>query len=1028
MAQTLPTLDEVQKGIVDLYIAYFNRAPETKGLNDWTNYFYTQAAQGKDPDAIYKDMANQFFGLGFHFQALPPNLQTDNTALVKWAYQNVLGRDLDAEAAANTPPADPKFANAAEEAYQTWVPLLDSGTLDKGSFFVTLIDVARSFKNDSSWGWVYNYLEARNDLGLLFAKSKEGNITDPNQAITVGKQVLKGLTPDQVKANPNVDPQALAQQVFTQWEASQIGQTFRLTTGADTPVLTAGNDTIDGTTTPDSLGSGDLIVDQGGTDTLNARLTKAWTASPTVVGVENVNLNLDMYSTPTLDVGGIKGATITLSTSKVITGDATVSNAGNNTIVAGSGFTGKLTASGVTTGTILADQAKSVDVTGTSGADTINVVAGANTTSITVDGSGGKDTLNLTLGHDATLTLSNFSDSGETVNLTAAGNATVTVSGGAKVLNVLGSGDVTIKGNSTVFSGNTVTDQNAGKLDIVVTDSSGVSSLDASKLQADSISLTAGSSASLTGADGQNFIVAASGGNVTFDSDPDTADTLNVKLTSKNYGTITGSGDNDTLVLTAAAPSGSGADLTISKLVGPAAVILQGANDVEISSGATGITTLDAHALEGNLKISGDTFIVSSGKETVVLGAQGDNTIVFDSVSGGTTSDTALVYTGQGGKDDITLGAITSSGSGAKDASVVLALGDGDDSVTVSDVSGAKATLAIDAGAGDDTVTLNGSYSGGTVSLTLGDGNDTLVIGSGANFSGANFAVGFGGGSGDTLELQDSANLTGFNTFNITGLETIKLDGATATIDSSLVNGKTYSVTGAGYGNSTLTVNAHDNSGDVIDLSKLNVSDSASSGAKISASGGTGADLITGTKLGDSIDGGSGDDTIIGGAGADTLTGGSGDDLFIFGSGDASAFTKLTLSGGSTIDVSSGDLTAATIDLSKIGAVDVIMDWGTGDDSIKFLNSAGSAITKVDSNSGDGVANDSVLFLQGTYSDGTFSGGSDGSDALAIYDVKAGDGVSYQAVVIVGGYNHIATDASGNIAADTNGIFHSHSS
>jgi hypothetical protein len=163
----------------------------------------------------------------------------------------------------------------------------------------------------------------------------------------------------------------------------------------------------------------------------------------------------------------------------------------------------------------------------------------------------------------------------------------------------------------------------------------------------------------------------------------------------------------------------------------------------------------------------------------------------------------------------------------------------------------------------------------------------------------------------------------------------------------------------------------------------------------------------------DTIDGGSGNDTIIGGAGADTLTGGDGDDLFIFGSGDASAFTKLTLSGGSTIDVSSGDLTAATIDL-----VDVIMDWGTGDDSIKFLNSAGSAITKVDTDASNGVADDSVLFLQGTYKDdGTFAAGSgdDNKDALAIYDVKAGAGVSYQAVVIVGGAALTEATASGDV-------------
>lgn len=1005
MAQTLPTLDEVQKGIVDLYIAYFNRAPETKGLNDWTNYFYTQVAQGQDPDAVYLDMANQFFGLGFHFQALPPNLQTDNTALVKWAYQNVLGRDLDAEAAANTPPADPKFANAAEEAYQTWVPLLDNG-MDKGSFFVTLIDVARNFENDPSWGWVYNYLEARNTLGLLFAKSKEGNITDPDQAITVGKQVLTGLTPDQVKANPNVDPQALAQQVFTQWEASQIGQTFTLTTGADNFVGTAGNDTVTATTA--TLTANDILVDTSSSDNDVIQMTatsKVTANGATILGFEKLDVTWDAFANAEIDAAGFKGVKeITASTSKLGNlGDLTVDNTGAATVTAGAGITRDLKVNGVTAATVNAGSAKTVTVSGSAaetdsvtvnaggetttiavtGVETSNVVAGAKTNSITVTGvtttidasaavkdavitvagtSGSTDAVTVKLGNDAAINVSGSNITGtEKLTLDVAAGKVVTVSGSVATVDVKGAGDVTLKVAATEASGDTVTKSNSGLLNVELTGNvSGAT--DVTKIAADSFKLTVASGGAVTAKSGQVFEVAAadaSGSLALTASGSATTDTLTAKLTSAAYASVKGSGA-ETLVIEAAAAQASGAataiDLTIATLGnsatsgGTATVVLKGSNDVKIGA-VSGSKVLDASALNGTLNVGSG----SGAVDLSINGAIGATTANFAAVGSGST----IAFVGQAGNDAITIASIASGSGSVAAGQATMLLGAGNDILTVSgSVSG---VLSVQAGAGNDVVTLKGVSGGAQVVLEFGEGTDVLNLASG-DYSVASSMI-------------------------LTGLETINLaSGAAVTIGSAVVSGQTLNVTSES-GSGTLTLKGSSGA-DTIDVSKFTVTDSITTGAKLVIDGDSGADTI--------ILGSSKETVVLGAATADAKT--------------INGFTAGVL--GDVLDITVSDSTIKTLNASGSvvsGSTDAIIALtkdskgatGSGSnlaDTVFIFNGTVTDLaTKIVTNSGDGA----LYLASGGKAVALIGNPADGAQTFSIYNIT-GTGSDGETITLVG--------------------------
>ena len=218
--------------------------------------------------------------------------------------------------------------------------------------------------------------------------------------------------------------------------------------------------------------------------------------------------------------------------------------------------------------------------------------------------------------------------------------------------------------------------------------------------------------------------------------------------------------------------------------------------------------------------------------------------------------------------------------------------GTGNDSVAVA-VTGATTTVSSPA---SESVTFTNPGATGMVIVRAGAGNDTINVTGTAGYeliidagSGNNIVTGTGpfaalidGTAGaDTISaLQIGSTLV----YSVNGASGSVVTGATSALINALGGNDTVTLTGliipvmvdAGSGNDT--VNA-----------------AGSSGAMWLV-GGEGNDQLTGGSANDLLEGGSGNDTLRGGPGNDTLLGGAGTDTLIGGAGTD------TLNGGGGTD------------------------------------------------------------------------------------------------------------------------------
>lgn len=664
---------------------------------------------------------------------------------------------------------------------------------------------------------------------------------------------------------------------------------FPLTTGTDTFIGTANNDTVTGTSA--TLQAADTIIDQSSTDSdvLNLTLT-AQNNAARISGIENINVNWDAFGDAGFDATNVTGATVTLSSAKVgYLGNATVTAAGANTIVAGSGMKGNLTVNGVTTSTVNAGAAKTVTVAGsvattdsvtvTAGADTTtvtvaatvetaNVTAGAKTTAVTTNAvtatidatAAAKDaaiTVNGTAGNTDVATVKIGNDAAVTTTLTGAEKLTLDVADGkvvtvatvaatADTVEVQGAGAVTVKGTATNLTLDTITKSNTGALTVAISDAAATGTIDTAKFGADLVTLTAGVAPVIVAKTGQSFEVAASAGTSKIEVGVATdtaADALSVKLTSAAYAEVknTAATDAETLTITAAAAQAASptvTDLTIADLIAGAdnQVILKGTNDVELTL-VTSAKTIDASALNGELKVVNTANTVA---DLTIAGATGKNDVTFDP-----TALTKGAFIGQSADDKVAFGTILAA------ATVTAVTGDGKDTVTVDATnitSAAGGAVSIETGAGDDTVNLTSIVTTtGTIALQFGDGADTLKLAANSDVTAANLTF-----TGlEKLVVNTDALFTG-----------AQLTGKTLTVEGTTANAV-----------DIITVTATTATGETIDLSGLTGTDSVSTGIKGALlNGAAGKDVLIGTNRADTIDGKADADQMTGGLGGDTFT------------------------------------------------------------------------------------------------------------------------------------------------------------
>ena len=330
-------------------------------------------------------------------------------------------------------------------------------------------------------------------------------------------------------------------------------------------------------------------------------------------------------------------------------------------------------------------------------------------------------------------------------------------------------------------------------------------------------------------------------------------------------GNLTGTAGTDTVTL-------SGAQLN-AIIIGAGTINLgAGAGDtINLTSTSADLNTLGAT----NASIAGVEAISAASAATGVTITLNGQTEAFaitgsaqaDIITGGTAADTIVAG---GGDDTINLATGqfvageqiqggADSGSGTRDQIVLTAATTVD--LTLGTVSGIE---TLTGSGGNDTVTMSAALWSGFSTINLGVGTDVLNVVAGGDIS----ALGT-----PAVGTVETGNLTG-----TAGTDTVTLSGAQ--LDAIVIGAGTINL-GAGAGD---TINLTSTSADLNTLGATNASiagveaisaASAATGVTITLTGQTEAFAITGSAQADIITGGTAADTIVAGGGDDTITGGT---------------------------------------------------------------------------------------------------------------------------------------------------------
>lgn len=300
----MATLDATTRTqLVELYVAYFNRAPDANGLNYW-------AGKIANDGWTVATVARSFMDQTEVASAYPAYMT--NAEVVNKVYANVLNRAPDAEGATY------------------WTNQLNSGAVSKADLIMAVVNAAKSSTGTAADAAV---VANKTAVGEYFAVTKGLNDT------TAAATVMAGVTSDAATvatANAAIDNFA------TTGSTTATGTTYTLLATADTVPGTAGNDTV--IATEATLSSADRITGGNGSDELKLSSRTATNYSAFEMnGVETVTVTADNSTAQTFDMSGATGVTLlkTLnSTGNVVFNQVTeVSNVEVNNLTTGANVT-----------------------------------------------------------------------------------------------------------------------------------------------------------------------------------------------------------------------------------------------------------------------------------------------------------------------------------------------------------------------------------------------------------------------------------------------------------------------------------------------------------------------------------------------------------------------------------------------------------------------------------------------------------------------------------------------------------------
>ncbi|TSE35327.1 S-layer protein [Tepidimonas fonticaldi] len=588
-----------REALIELYIGYFNRAPEAAGLNYWAGELLAALNAGQTEQQALAGIANRFYDAGVQYGVYSNAMTVEQ--FITTVYQNVLGR------------------NEVDSAGMTyWTQKLTSGEVSRGQFVREIIQEAKDYvaavPDSDPFKWVGTYLDNRKAVGEWFANNSTG--LTGQAAIDQGTAIIaNSVTAATAQAGQTTAEAVAAAQAS---QAAQQGQTFMLTTGIDNVTGTAGNDTILGSDASGAtalvLGGLDVIDGGAGTDTLkiaDAATLATGNFSFNGATIKNVE-NIEVTTNGSFDVAANTGLSL-----KNFTGltSATLKAAGtdNSLVLAADTTDVNLTVAGAATAGVTGG--KAVSVTAGTGAVT---VAGDALTSVTVKG-------------------------GATTNA-----VTNTVSGTGSTGTTLTT--VTFDGQVGSASGNALTNVNLKNLtaggNVVVTNASTAPTLN---LALDAVGYDAsGSAVTVTVTDGSTTdniktvnVTTASKSNVELNTTAATA------VTAAGAGALALDldGTNNTAIASFDGSAATG-NLTLSNLAVATATVKTGSGNDAFTVLATAKATVDAGAGNDTVTLNsalaaGSTINLGAGNDTLLKGSSG-------SVAASTTTATTVIDGGDG--------------------------------------------------------------------------------------------------------------------------------------------------------------------------------------------------------------------------------------------------------------------------------------------------------------------------------------------------------------------------------------------
>jgi hypothetical protein len=742
--------------------------------------------------------------------------------------------------------------------------------------------------------------------------------------------------------------------------SSAQGQTFTLTTGTtDLLIGTAGNDTFTGAST--TFQSTDRIVDASATDADTLNLTGLTAdATPSVSGVETINVNFASTAARVLNLGAAAGANLaatnnvsgvtnlTVTRDDVVVGGSTILgektvnvqylNADKVAKVTAGAATKNLTVSQVDKAGVTIDGNVATGDVSVAGAATINVAAAASATggtvTVTALASGGNAS-----GVTASASTA-LAENAKPVTVNAAVAKGITLANGANGETFTGAIAVTAPEALfvTVPAGSGGVTVNAAKGASIV-DANGVAlnvqtGIDVRGISSKGADITTGAYAAKTNG-------VASAGQITIGGTAATSDKATVSAAGSisltvnavaQVDKVTLKGNGAAVTYTVGANAATGAATTSYTLAGDQNVTLSidaakvdTATVVDSTDGktttlkltSTGTATYDLSAVSvDNLLVSSSAtssvFTVASGA-TVQLGADQTTSVEVAGVAAGSTLNlqTADDTAASGATIDIVTAELKATN--ATKLNIDATVG----KLTATKLTAAATTDVVITG--NKAVNLD---SAGNGTASVAKSVDASALTAALTYSTATSANVTSGSGADTLKLSDGGNGTAAVTYNTgAGNDAVTITKATKGVTVNTDTGNdTVTLTAA---DSTATVNtgAGNDTINGTTISGVATVDAGDGNDSITIAGAMGAagSVYIGGAGNDSIgisntaslvvDAGTGDDTvtvsadvdsvIVGGDGTDTLNISSASDFTTAGANDNFAFT-----GFETVDAS----------------------------------------------------------------------------------------------------------------------------